>query len=200
MSCASGRGPPYTETAYRRHARTQNCLPKADMSSAQSVRSSSTYPWYQNSAPGPPSVLQPGRFSPRPARLAQNGPASLLDLLIWALRPGPGSGKPGPAKRAGRARHGSNRAQQSPSRARPGPAPHFLCKSTRFPSNISRSPAKAPTESGARGRESLLVVPTPRTTPGESGGPRTGKPAPLTSGGLTLTKKTVSNSKDRGCV
>ena len=185
-------------------------------------------------APGPPSVLLPGRFSPRRARLAQNGPgkpscpgpavseragrcaadgpgqdglpgrfllagpASLLDLLIWALRPGPGSGKPGPAKAKARGPGpgGASRARQGaragpgtgPSRARQGPEPGPagpgapLCKSTRFPSNISHSAAEAPTESGARGRGSLLVVPTPRTTPGDSRGPRSSKPAPLTSG------------------
>ena len=122
---------------------------------------------------GPAYVPQtgPGRTVCRAGFLLA-GPASLLDLLIWALRPG--SGKPGPAKRAGRAREGQ---------AGPG-AP--LCKSTRFPSNISHSAAEAPTESGARGRGSLLVVPTPRTTPGDSRGPRSSKPAPLTSGGFLL--------------
>ena len=102
-----------------------------------------------------------------PGRFLLAGPASLLDLLIWALRPG--SGKPGPAKRAGRARHGSDRAGRGPSRARPGPAPHFANRPVSHPISPTR-PRRPQLRAGPGGGGPYWSCPPlarPRATAGD---------------------------------
>ena len=133
---------------------------------------------------------RPGQKWPLPGRRAcfsragflLAGPASLLDLLIWALRPG--SGKPGPAKRAGRAREGQagpGRARgpgparvragpgRGPSRARPGPAPHFANRPVSHPISPTR-PRRPQLRAGPGGGGPYWSCPPlarPRATAGD---------------------------------